>query len=124
MSAETEFRAMLAAHAGLAALVGPRISQSAVEQGAALPVVVFASRHEPNHALDDTLALDAIDFSIECWGQTAASAAAVAEQVRAAVDAFDLANPTQALAVTSEAVAYDGELALDGVVLTVQWWRQ
>ena len=115
MSAETEFRAVLAGYAGLTALVSTRIAQNSIEQGAALPYVVFSSQQQPTHGLNNTLLATQVTFATECWADTAAAADAVADQVLAALAA-------QGVVHTARVSGFDPELGLDATVLTVEWW--
>lgn len=111
MSIETDFRAMLAAASGVTALVGQRIALNQVEQGAALPLVVFACRREPEYALDNTLLSTLCTFDVQCWGFTGASASAVADAVAAAALAAGYR-------VNGRNTVADDETGADGVVLT------
>ena len=115
MSAETEFRALLAANAGLAALVSTRIAQNAVPQGAVFPLVVFTASHNPSYGLDSAPLDDEVTFSVQCWAATAVQADAVA-------DAVDTALAGSAGIVTDRSSAYDQELGADCTALTIQWW--
>ncbi len=123
MSAETDFRAALAAHGALTALVGTRIAQNVVPDGSALPFVTFSSRHDPEVSMDSTTAADRITFETQCWAKTSASADAVADAVAAAIVAHDNATASITAVVIQRESAYDGELGLDAVVLTVEWWQ-
>ena len=116
MSAETDFRTVLAGYAGLTALVGARIAQNAVPQGADLPYVAFTAQHNPDFGLDNTLLSNGVTLSIECWAATAAAADAVADQVRAALLAAGVV-------CTARATAFDPEVGLDATVLTAEWWE-
>lgn len=121
MSAETDFRAVLAAWAPLTALVGTRIAQNAVDAGVALPYVVFSAQHDPALALLDGVPLaQRVSLGVQCWGATAAEADAVADQVVAALQAG--APPARGAALLGRAAGYDGELQLDATVLTIEWW--
>ena len=122
MSVETDFRAMLAAHAPLAALVGTRIAQNAVEASQPLPVVVFSAAHEPLDGLLGPGAAEQVTLVAECWAETAATAAAVAGAVVAACNAHDAAQTAIAVIVRSRQSLHDGELGLDGEALTIEWW--
>ena len=51
MSAETQFRAVLAAHAPLVAVVEDRIALNAIPEGGGYPCVVFAVRTDPVQTL-------------------------------------------------------------------------
>jgi hypothetical protein len=115
MSAEDDFIAVLAGYAPLAALVGTRIAQNAVPQGAALPYVAFTSSHAPEFGLDNTLHADLVTYSVECWADGAAEADAVADQVRAALLA-------EGVLCTSSGGTFDPEQGLDATALQVEWW--
>lgn len=119
MSAEDDFRALLLADTGLRSLVGDRLSQNAMPDGAPLPYVVFTTAHNPILALDNSQHADQISFSVECWAQTALVADEVADSV---AGALDLAPSAAGVVVLSRASGFDGELGLDATVLTVEWW--
>ncbi|WKB52310.1 tail completion protein gp17 [Eleftheria terrae] len=115
MSAETDFRAALLAHPPLAALLGDRIAANAISAKQPAPYVVFNSSHEPQYGLDGTKHLDRVTFEVQCWATSQAAADAVADAVEAALAP---AGGT----LLSRSTAYDGELAMDAAVLTVEWW--
>lgn len=119
MSAETELRALLAANAGVAALVGQAIAHNAVPQNAAAPYVAFTAQHDRVHNLVGELLADEVTFAIQCWGKTAAQAEQVADAV---ISALGSAPSTRGVVITSRASAYDDETGLDATVLTVSWW--
>jgi hypothetical protein len=119
MSAETDFRALLVAHPGLAALVGTRVAENAVPEGAQLPFVAFTSRHELTHNLLGEVMADQCLFTVQCWARSSAEAAAVAAQVLLAVQAAD---PARGAVVLSTEGGYDSELRLDASILSVEWW--
>jgi hypothetical protein len=121
MSAETDMQALLAGYAPLRALVGNRIGLGAVPPpaGNVLDAVVYQARHLPVLALDNALLADAVNFTVQCWGEGAVAAAAVAAQVRAALAT---APAVRGCVITAEETLYDEETGLDGVVLTVEWW--
>lgn len=119
MSIETDFRALLAGHAGLTALVGTRIALNAVPPGMARPLVVFTAAHDLTHNLLGQAVADTCSLAVQCWADTAAAADAVADQVAAAV----AAAPSDAGAVVLDrATGYDPDLDLHATVLTVEWW--
>ncbi len=119
MSAETDFRALLVAHPGLAALVGTRVAENAVPQGAALPYVAFTARHELTHNLLGEVMADQVAFTVQCWGANASEAAAVAAQVALAVQA---AEPARGAVVISTDGAYDPQTGADASILSIEWW--
>lgn len=114
MTVEADFRAALLAHAPVASLVGTRVAQNAIEQGLPAPYVVFAAAHAPEHGLNGTLLGDLVTIDCQCWAATAVQASALADAVTAAL-------ALQSVQPTGRATAYDPELALDAVVLTVLW---
>lgn len=121
MSVASDFRAALAAHAPLTAIVGNRIAQNAVPQGGAYPLVTFVTEEPKERGLDGTLHAAACVITAQCWGKTAESAAAAADAVQAALlaDATALAHDCT---VTSRASAFDPELDLDAEQLQIEWW--
>lgn len=119
MSAETDFRALLAGHAGTAALVGSAIAHNAIRSGVSVPYVVFTATHDRIHNLMGELLADQVTFAVQCWGNTAAQSEAVAAAVSAAVAT---APSARGAVVTSRASGYDDETGLDATVLTVEWW--
>ena len=118
MPAESDFRALLAAHAPLAALVGDRIAQHAIAEGQALPLVVFTAEHEPEYGVNGAQLADEVTFRVQCWGRTAVEAGNVAAAVKAACAT---APGERYCAVMTEVGTFDAEIALDGVELTVEW---
>lgn len=121
MSAETDFRAMLASYAPLTALVGTRIALGAVPPEEALPLVVFSARHDPDYGVDGSEHIDRVSFTVQAWAQTAAQAVAVAAAIEAAIEAHDAASAGVCTWVEDRSDAYDGELGLDAQILTVVW---
>lgn len=119
MSIETDFRALLAGHAPLVALVGPRIAQNVVPQGAATPFVAFTTQHDLTHNLLSEVMADACTLSVQCWAKTSLEADAVAD---ACVAAVALAHPTAGATVISRSGGYDDEVDLHATILQVEWW--
>ncbi len=119
MSAETDFRALLVGHAGVTALVGANVAHNAIRSGVPAPYIVFTAAHDPVLNLLNEQLADACTFTVQCWGNTAAQAEAVAN---AAVAAIATAHTARGAAVTARASGYDEETGLDAVVLTVEWW--
>lgn len=124
MSAESDFRAALAAHAPLTALVGTRIAMHALAQSEPAPYVVFSAQHEPQLGLDGAVQLDRVSFSVECWAIGALASQQVADAVEAAIDAFDAASGSVSAVVLARSSGYDGELDLDASVLAIEWFTQ
>lgn len=119
MSAETDLRALLAGHAGLAALVGANIAHNAIKAQTPPPYVVFSCSHSPVLTIDGTRLADQCVFSIQCWGKTAGNAEAVADAVLAALAT---APSARGVATTARASGYDEELGFDATILSVEWW--
>ena len=119
MSAEADFRAILAGHAPLVALVGNRIAQNVLPQDAATPYVAFTSRHDPTLALDGAVLATAVSFTVQCWAASALQADDVADAV---VAALALAPGARAVGVVSRDTGSDDEVALHATILGVEWW--
>jgi hypothetical protein len=115
MSAETTFRALLAAHATFNTLVGGRIAVNAMAMDLAAPYAVFTSSHAPEHGIDGTVLADAVTFTLQCWAKTAAAADAVADAAAAACVAAGYG-------VVSRATGYDEEAGLDACILQIEAW--
>jgi hypothetical protein len=119
MSIEADFRAVLAAHAPLVALVQQRIVANAAPKGAPFPLVTFASNHNPTLGLDGTVLGNQCTLQVQCWGDTAAQADAVADAVAAAV----ATAPRDAGATVLDRItSFDPDISKDGTTLTVEWW--
>ncbi len=118
MTIEADFRATLAAHAPLTALVGSRIALNAID-APGMPCVVFAASHDRTIGLNNTLLADQCAIEVQCWADTAAGADAVADAVIAAVAT---ASAAAGACVLSRASSFDAELGIDSTVLAVEWW--
>lgn len=117
MSAETDFRALLAGHAPLVALVGDAIVVNAMDAGPT-DYVVFTAAHDMVHGLGGELLADDVTFTVQCWSAPAIGAAAIADAVAGAV----AAAPALAMAqVTGRGDVFDEAGGFDGVELTVIW---
>jgi hypothetical protein len=119
MSIESDFRALLAGYAPLTALVSGRIALNAVPAGSDTPVVVFGAAHERTLGLDGTLLADKGTLLVQCWGDTAASADAVADAVLAAAATAPAAAGAVAIDRSS---SFDPDIGLHATELTVEWW--
>lgn len=119
MTVETTFRALLAGHGPLAALVQDRIAQDAVPEGATYPLVVFSCTHNYTHGLDNVVLADQAALQVQCWAQSGAEAAAVADQVVTAVAGAAL--QTGAVVLT-RSTTFDPDTLLDGIEMAVEWW--
>lgn len=117
MSAETEFRAALVAHAPLLALVpAARIAQNAAADGNADSTLVYGSTRIPDFHLDNSVGATNVQFTVQCWSTTAAGASAIADAAVAALLA-------ESVVCTSRATTFDEELGLDGEELVFDWWE-
>lgn len=119
MTVETDFRALLGAHAPLTTLVAQRIAQNAVPEKSPTPVVVFSVQHNPLYAIDGTVVADPSSIAVECWADTGVQAGAVADAVAAALAT---APAARAARVLDRSTTFDPDLGLDGVAMTVEWW--
>ena len=121
MTVETDFRGVLAGAAGVSSLVGTRIAQNSVPQGATYPLITFVVDHQREYRLDNTLAAETCQVSVQCWAETPAAASAVADAVEAALAASATALSHDAT-VVARAGAFDEEMGLDAEQLSVEWW--
>ena len=122
MTVETEFVAALNTYAPLTALVGTGISKNAVDQASPLPIVAFTAAHEPQLGMGTAILAELVTFTAQCWGQTALQAAAVADQLQAALTFHNGVQTSAVATVLNRSSLYDGELKLDCEVLTIEWW--
>lgn len=124
MSAETDLRAELLAHAPLMALVGGapnRIAFDKVPQGIARPFVVMVRQEtETITTLDGVKHGGRVTFSIQCWGDTRAQAEETADAVEAALAAST--REPMGIPIEDRASATEPEIDLEAVTLTVDWW--
>lgn len=116
MSAEAHYRALLAAHAPLTAIVGTSIALNSIPEGALPPLVVFVTTQLPTVGLDGTLLDTQINHATQCWGTNSLQALAIAQAVRGA-----LAADLDYTVLTQDSV-FDEERGLDGIELTVERW--
>lgn len=121
MSAEADLRTDLLAHAPLAALVDVRVAVDKIEQGAERPFIVFTRQAtEPFYTLDNVLHARRITFELQCWGDTRASAEAVADAAVAALAAST--REINGIPVDDRSAAYDPDTDLEAVRLVLDWW--
>ncbi len=119
MSVEADFRALLAADAGVLALVAGRIAVNAVPEGSDYPLITFGVAHDRTLGLNGSLLADECEITVACWAKSSLEASAVADAVIAAVAT---AAADKGACVLSRTTAFEDELALDGVLLVVEWW--
>lgn len=118
-TAETQFAAVLAAHAPLTAVVDDRIALNAIPEGGGYPCVVFAVRADWVQTLAGEDDESQASISVQCWAADPAAARALADLVRAAI----ATAPAERCAyITGDTTTFDEELGLDGVQLDVEWW--
>jgi hypothetical protein len=124
MSADTDLRAELLAHAPLLALVGApnRIAFDKVAQNTARPFVVLV-RDEPIEeytTLDGRRVAALLQFQMQCVGDTRAQAEEVADEVEAALRAST--REPEGIPCSGRSAGADPDLDLEIVNLTVEWW--
>lgn len=117
MSAESEARAALVAHAPLLAVVpATRISIDAVAQGETRPYITLVKQAEQRDlALDNTVLAVTTTLDVQCIGTDRPNAIAVADLVRAALAAAGMPSDRGG-------GAYDPENDLEVEVVTVDWF--
>jgi hypothetical protein len=117
VSAESEVRDALVAHAALIAVVpAARISVDAVDQGGVRPYIAFASQgYSADLGLDNTLHATATTIDIQCIGSDRAEAIEVRDLVRAALSAAGLPSDRGS-------AGFDPEQGLEVEVVTVDWF--
>lgn len=123
MSAETQFRAACvdtgtASGAALVALVETNVAADRIEQGTARPFVVFTRIDtERFHGLDGTQHGSKAVLEVQCWADTRDSAEDVADAVEAVCAA-------QEQLVVRRSAGSDGDIGLEVILLTVEWWEE
>lgn len=122
MTIETELHAGLLANAALVALVGQGVALSAVPESQPLPYVVYGVVHNPDNNLGGEQLLDEATVTLQCWGEDAIQADAVADLVVESLAAIDMAPPgVNSVWVTERRQAFDPEIGIDSVMLTTTW---
>lgn len=117
MSAESELRAVLLAHAPLTAAVpGARISIDAVMPTATRPYIAFSKQlRVDDNGLDNTLLGATSTIDIQCVGSSRANAIVVAGLVRDALRAGGMPSDRGS-------AGYDAENDLEVEIVTVDWF--
>lgn len=113
MSAETELFALLAASAGVGAVVADRIYPDAADQGADRPLIVYTrAATEYERTIGGTVAATRSTLAIACYSDTRAAAESAADAVTSALSgsAFD---------VIGRSGAYDPEVLAYSATVTV-----
>lgn len=119
MSAEAQFRGLLAGHAPLVAMVDDRIALNAVPEGGGYPCIAYSVALTTEACLDPADDETHATITVQCWAGSPTEARALADEVRAAVEAAPAAHCAW---VMSEGTVFAEELGLDGVQLDVDWW--
>lgn len=88
MTLEEALFAHLTTSAGLIALVGDRVYPGHIPQGVTQPAIVYLKVSDPRGRTFGRAQFAKPRFQFSCWGETYASAKAVAHQVRAALENF------------------------------------
>lgn len=116
MSAESELQALLLAAPDVSDVVGDRIAQNAIDQGQALPYIVYTTQHTPDFGLANNVLANNVQFRIECWAESAAEADNLANLVRdALLDA--------GVVCTGRVTGHSPETSLDATILVADWWE-
>jgi len=119
MSVETDFHTLLLGHAPVAALVGNRVAQHAVPEGADFPLVVYTVAHTPLLSLGNVQLADQCAITVQCWAQGALQADELADAV---VQALAGANGATGACMVARVGLFDSDLQLDCTELSVEWW--
>lgn len=117
MSAESELRDALIAHAPLLAVVpAARISIDAVTVSAARPYIAFSKQQRSDDfGLDNTWLAAQSTIDIQCVGSSRANAIVVADLVRDALR-------TAGMPSERGSAGYDAENDLEVEIVTVEWF--
>lgn len=117
MSAESELRDALLAHAPLVAVVpSARISIDAVDIGASKPYIAFSKQlRTDDHGMNGTWLAGQSTIDIQCVGSSRANAIAVAGLVRDAL--IQAGMPSE-----RGSAGYDAENDLEVEIVTVEWF--
>lgn len=88
MSFQSDLYAAITAHPGLTALIGTRLYPNEAAQESPTPFIVYYEFATPREqTIDCTIAVSKPRIQYSIYGETFASALAVADQLRAALDA-------------------------------------
>ena len=121
MSFENKFREVLSGHPPLVGLVADRIAENALEKET-YPAIVFSVAKDKQEALCGG-GIEHATFTVECWAESAAEATAVADAVKAALEAYDATAGTESVEVVSSTSDFNSETLYDVETLTVEWHR-
>ena len=116
MSAETDLYAVLSGYAQLTALVSTRIFPDAIPEDKALPAVVYGNEGEtPEVCLNNDITATATRFRIAAWGTTRTAAAAVGDQIVAALIA-------DGVPYDNRFSGFDAEVWQFADITEITWW--
>ena len=116
MSAESDLYTVLAGYAPLTALVSTRIFPDAIPEDKALPAVVYSTEAAtPEWCLNNSAAATAYRFRIVGWGTTRTSAAAVGDQIAAALLAAGVPYDNRFS-------GFDADVGQFADVVEITWW--
>lgn len=122
-SAESTFIAALLAAPAVAALVGTRVAENSADASWPLPFIVLSGKHQPLATLAGDDDEELVMVAVQCWAETAAAAAQLAQAVSAAVQAYTESQTAICATVTGEESTFDPEAGLDGRIVTVEWYQ-
>lgn len=118
MSAESDLYTALSGWPGLAAVVGNRIYPDAIPENQALPAVVYVrASTAPTRTIGGLLVCEDIRFSLTAWAKSREAAAAVADQISAALEAAG--NPA-----ADRSGGYDEQVGLFAASIETDWFWQ
>ncbi len=123
MTEEQQIYARLSGHAGLAALVGTRISPMRSIQAGSLPCVTFqraSGGRRYNHDGADDMAESSWQF--DAWAASYDGVKAVAEQLRAALDASESPLIGWYVFIDNETDDYEEDTGIYRVMILATCW--
>ena len=116
MSAETELYAVLAASAGLSALVADRIYPDAIPEDKPSPAVVYGrTATDPVVTIHGVKVAETATLSITAWAMTRTESDAIADAI---ATALQLAGQP----FRNRSSGYDDEVGLYGVSVETDWF--
>ena len=116
MSAETQLYSVLSGAAGLTALVGTRIYPDSIPEDVVLPAVVYSrASTEPVVSVSGQKFAETAHLAISAWAKTRTAAAAIGDQIEAAL--LSAWQP----AINRSSV-FDGEAGLYAATVETDWF--
>lgn len=115
MSVEFDLRAAILSSAPVLAAVSHRVAANVLPQDSALPYIALTTNKELQYGINNTVLAVGVNAAIQVWAYKAIDAEALADEVI-------LALGDRGFWVTNRAGAYDEEMDLNAVVLTVEHW--